>query len=161
MKINPPRTKAGWRPAARRHMCLHENGCVFCPGLLLEAGPCILCGEDRCIGSRGSASGRLHRCSNGHSFIYESHMHEHSTPPPMFIPSLAGMMVAVLGFTQRIRANPAGGFLTCASRYETDENELQTGQVDLRRCRMCASGCFPPTMLQATACSAQFHMTKE
>lgn len=34
-------------------------------------------------------------------------------------------MVAILGFTQHIRANPAGGFFTCASRYETDENELQ------------------------------------
>lgn len=79
MKINPTRTKAGWRQAARRHMCLHENGSDLCTGLLLEAGPCILCGEDRCIGSRGWASGRLRRYSSGDSFIYESHMHEHST----------------------------------------------------------------------------------
>lgn len=89
MKINPPRTKASWRQAAaRRHMCLHENGWVFCPGLLLEAGPCILRGGDRCIGSRGSASGRLHRYSNGHSFIYESRMHEHYPPPHVY--TLAG-----------------------------------------------------------------------
>lgn len=126
----------------------------------MEAGPCILCVEDRCTGcSRGSASGRLRRCSNGVSFIYESHVHQHSTSSRVY-PSLAvgggvgvGVLAALLGSTQPGPANPAGGFLTPASRYETEESEASSGGVG-----RVSPGPRPSTRPQAAACSASSHV---
>lgn len=90
-------------------------------------------------------------------------MHDHSTPLPC-LPScsLSGMMVAILGFTLHIRVDPAGGFffghvLPVMKRMKMSSSGRRSGRPQEVR----KMGCFASAMLQATACSARLHMTKD
>lgn len=103
-------------------------------------------------GSRGSATGRLRRYSTRFP-LFMNLICISTPPPPMFTGGDGG---GHSGLDPTPHSSPSRGPSDMSFPYETDENGLTSGGVE-----RASPDPFPSTMLQATTCSAPFHVAKE